>query len=336
VEKGMKIVYVMTDLGRGGGQKVLCEHISRLATRGHDAELWCLRADFTWFNRHVPYQLFSNTDQLGAALRSFRGVKVATFWVTASWVASNLLTDEVGYYLVQDLDQKTYGGDNSGSSYRLGLVPITEGQWVTEKVSRIYTVNPINVGIGLDHQIFRPLPMIREPFRVLTPYRTHTGGPAGLKGWDIAHKALRLLAMKEPRASVVTFGMEKAPGITWMPHVHVQSPTDRKLRELYSQASLFLSASRHEGFGLPHLEAMACGCPVVCTDANGNREHCRDGETAEVAPSGDAHALVKGLVEVMHDQELAGKLSQNGLLEAKRYQWDHVLDRLETAYGLHS
>jgi hypothetical protein len=40
--------------------------------------------------------------------------------------------------------------------------------------------------------------------------------------------------------------------------------------------------------------------------------------------------------EVMHDPELAGKLSQHGLQEAKRYQWDEVIDRLEKAYGLSS
>ena len=41
---------------------------------------------------------------------------------------------------------------------------------------------------------------------------------------------------------------------------------------------MFVQTSRHEGFCLPVLEAMAAGAPVVCTDADGNRDFCRDGE----------------------------------------------------------
>lgn len=256
---------------------------------------------------------------------------MATFWVTASWVAANLLPGERGYYLCQDEDELTYSGSDAGTSYRLGLTLVTESEFVTAELERKYGARCHNVGIGIDPAVFRPLPFVRERFRVLTPARTTSAGPAGLKGFDVALDALRHLARVEPRASVVTFGMEPAPRVDWMPHAHVRAPSDRKLRELYSQSGVFLSCSRHEGFGLPMLEAMACSCPVVCTDSHGNREFCRHDETALVAATPESLAVC--LRGVMWFGEVFSRLSAAGVKESSRYRWGPVLDRLEALYG---
>lgn len=328
----MKIVYVLPHASRCGGVKVIGEHIAGLVARGHDAEVWGLAGGFGWFGRAVPHRRFPHTDQLGAALRSFSGVKVATFWTTASWVAPNLLPGERGFYLVQDIDQRTYSGDNSGSSYRLGLTALTESDFVRDDLARTYGVESVQIGIGIDHRTFRPLPCIRERYRVLTPYRPHAG-PGDLKGWGIALDTFRRLRAVEPRTSLVTFGdsvlSPVAPG-----HLHVRSPSDVKLRELYSQAGAFLSTSRREGFGLPLLEAMACGCPVVCTDSGGPREFARHGETALVCSS--AAGLASHIGRVMADEPLAARLAAAGLREAARYRWGPVIDVLESVYALHA
>jgi len=126
--------------------------------------------------------------------------------------------------------------------------------------------------------------------------------------------------------------VEAAPVVDWMPHVHVQRPSDRKLRELYAQAGVFLSASRHEGFGLPMLEAQACGLPVVCTDAGGNREFCRHEETALVCGRQTCGGLAAHMHRVMSDPALVARLAANGLAEAARYRWPAVIDRLEALF----
>ena len=293
----MKIVYVLPGASLCGGVKIIGEHITRLAARGHDAEVWHLGGDWAWFPRPVPHRKFPHTDQLGAALQSFSGVKVATFWTTASWVASNLLPGERGYYLVQDEDELTYSGSFAGTSYRLGLVPITEGAFVTESIEKKYGATCHNVGIGIDHRTFRPLPMIREQFRVLTPSRTTSAGPAKLKGWDLAQSSLRELARAEPQSSLVTFGVEPAPKIDWMPHIHIQRPSDRKLRELYSQAGVFLSASRHEGFGLPMLEAMACFPADVPIQARGIVRGMQRQYTGEMVTVRTSRATIRATAE---------------------------------------
>jgi glycosyltransferase involved in cell wall biosynthesis len=323
------VVYVLPHASLCGGVKVIAEHVTGLAARGHTAEVWGLTGDFGWFPRPVAHRLFGSTDELGAALRRTKAAKVATFWITASWVKDNSELGE-GYYLIQDEDELTYGGRENGFSYRLGLIPITESEFVTEELYRKYNLWCHNVGIGIDHATFRPLPFIRERFRVLTTARTSSAGPSSLKGWDISQAVLREVVSIEPRASVVTFGQEPVNELGFIPHIHVQSPTDRKLRELYSQSGVFLSCSRHEGFGLPMLEAMACWCPVVCTDAHGNREFCIHGETALVGKH--PKELAEYLVELMSNSKLHAELQVLGYRMSQRYQWSTVIDQLERLY----
>ena len=294
----MMIVYVLPHANLCGGVKVIAEHVTGLCSRGHTAEVWGLTGDFGWFPRHVPHRIFPSTGDLGEALRATRAAKVATFWITASWIPPNLMEGERGFYLVQD------------------------------EIERKHGVKCHNGGIGIDHTVFRPLPFIRERKRVLTPARTTSAGPAGLKGWDVAIESLRIVAARDPEASLVTFGVEDVMPVGFMPHVHLQCPSDRKLRELYSQSGVFLSCSRHEGFGLPQLEAMACGCPTVCTDAHGNREYARNGETSLMSGH-DPERLAENMIRVMHEPELAARLSAAGIGEASRYRWGPVIERLE-------
>jgi hypothetical protein len=327
------IVYVLPHAGRCGGVRVVGEHVSRLCARGHVAQVWGLSGSFSdWFPRPVPHRLFSHTDQLGVALREFRGVKVATFWVTASWVVSNLLPGEKGFYLVQDEDELTYSGSTAGTSYRLGLTHITEGVFVTEEIQRKYGVSCHNVGIGYDERVFYPLPMIRDRLRILTPYRLNAG-PNDLKGRRVSLSVWEKVRTTIPGSSIVTFGSDGVPRGVAGPHVHV-SPTDGQLRELYNQSGVFLHTARHEGFGLPMLEAMACGLPVVCTDSHGNREFCLDGRTALVRS--DVDSLAAACVEVMTQAATFEKLSAAGLEMSKKYRWGPVVERLEDVYGLRS
>lgn len=325
----MKVVYLLPHASLCGGVKVIAEHVAGLIARGHEAVVWGLTGDFSWFPRHVPHHQFGSTDELGAAMQTLTGAKfVATFWVTASWIPGNLRGQSKGFYLIQDHDELTYGGSTAGTSYRLGLTPITEGAFVTEEIERLYGAKCHNVGIGVDPEVYWPLPFVRERYRVLTPYRPGAG-PNDLKGWDAAADALRQLAASCSRVSVVTFGGDGSPRIDWMPHIHLDSPSDGKLRELYSQSGVFLSASRREGFGLPMLEAMACGCPVVCTDSGGNREFCRDGDTALVRDQGDAGGLARAMKTVTDDDRLRNSLAVNGSTAAANYRWPAVLDKLE-------
>jgi glycosyltransferase involved in cell wall biosynthesis len=105
---------------------------------------------------------------------------------------------------------------------------------------------------------------------------------------------------------------------------------DSKLRELYGQASVFLFPSLYEGFGWPPLEAMACGCPVVCSNEGSLPEVV--GDAALTASASDESRLVRHCLAVLTDNELATKLSAKGRLRARTFSLDRMRRDLLDAY----
>lgn len=94
---------------------------------------------------------------------------------------------------------------------------------------------------------------------------------------------------------------------------------DETLADLYSAAACLLYPSRYEGFGLPPLEAMACGCPVV-TYANSSLPGVL-GDAAVLVDDGDAEAMGEAAVEILRDPDRAERLRRAGLRRAGRYSW---------------
>jgi glycosyltransferase involved in cell wall biosynthesis len=95
---------------------------------------------------------------------------------------------------------------------------------------------------------------------------------------------------------------------------------DADLPALVTGAHAFVFPSLYEGFGLPVLEAMACGTPVVC--ARGSAlEELADGAAVLVDPE-DVNAIAAGLTQILEDRTLARGLAARGLARAQQYSWD--------------
>ncbi len=338
--KKLDIVYVLKIAGLCGGVKVVMEHTSRLAARGHNVAIYCLDGQFDWFPWPVSVTKFASVDALKRALADFRGIKVATWYETAPWVAETLQPGDRGYYMVQDIEESYCDTPKKTSealaTYRLGLKPITEGVWVRNQLKERFGLDSTFVSIGLDFELFQPRLVMRDAQRILTQARTWSGGAeagARLKGWDTAKATILRCRELNPRTTLTTFSMEnKHPFPKELSHLHYQLPTDHQLSILYSQAGLYLLTSTHEGFGLTAAEAMACGCPVVATLAQGNEEFCIDGVTALTAPAGDVEQLARKCVQLQNDAKLARELRENGRRYILQYTWDRVIDQLEREY----
>ena len=98
------------------------------------------------------------------------------------------------------------------------------------------------------------------------------------------------------------------------------------LPSLYSEAQALVFPSLYEGFGLPPLEAMACGCPVVASNAASLPEVC--GEAAHYVDPNNVDSIAGGIYKVVTDQNLRNTLIQRGLERAKLFSWEKAAKRV--------
>src|SRR5690606_29685970 len=94
----------------------------------------------------------------------------------------------------------------------------------------------------------------------------------------------------------------------------------KDLPALYSAAEALLLPSQYEGFGLPLLEAMACGAPVVSSNASSLPELA--GDAALLIDPADAGALAAATRQIIDQPELAATLRRRGIAQARQFTWE--------------
>lgn len=102
------------------------------------------------------------------------------------------------------------------------------------------------------------------------------------------------------------------------------------LRAFYQLASAFVFPSLYEGFGLPPLEAMACGTPVICSNVSSLPEVV--GEAAVKVNPENVFDIARGIREVLLDAELRRKLVTQGLEQATKFSWARTAREVHQAY----
>lgn len=99
---------------------------------------------------------------------------------------------------------------------------------------------------------------------------------------------------------------------------------------LYRNAMCFAFPSRYEGFGLPPLEAMACGVPVVTTNAASLPEVV--GDSAFTLDPDDARQMAGSIISLLIQEEFAAEMKQKGLAQAARFDWQRTATETAVVY----
>lgn len=102
------------------------------------------------------------------------------------------------------------------------------------------------------------------------------------------------------------------------------------LSALYSAADLYLAPSRHEGFGLPLIEAFECGCPVLCSSGGALPEVA--GGAAEVQTSWEPADWANTIQDLLHDSSKLDSLRARGLERSKRFTWEETARKTLEVY----
>ncbi len=209
-------------------------------------------------------------------------------------------------------------------SARRADIVIAISEFVRERAVERLGLDPARVRVvplGLDHRAFVPGSVEREPF-VLYPARRWRH-----KNHERLFEAFALLQRERPELRLVLTGggdFGAVPdGVDARGHV----PT-AELVSLMQRASALVFPSLYEGFGLPPLEAMACGCPVACSNAAALPETV--GDAALLFDPTDVRAIATAVRDVLDDPQ---PWVERGLARAATFSWDATARATDAIYA---
>ncbi|MDZ7675560.1 MAG: glycosyltransferase family 4 protein [Acidimicrobiales bacterium] len=208
-----------------------------------------------------------------------------------------------------------------------------------------HRVDPANMAIvpvGVDPDVFRPLP---EVDRITGRLVTTASADVTMKGLRYLLEALAKLRVERDDLHLVVIGREKPGGpssqtindLGLRDHVEfVTGVPERRIIELYSEAELAVVPSLYEGFSLPAIEAMACGCPLVATTGGAIPEVVgADDETAMLVEPGNSEALAARIKGALADHERTEQIGLAGRARVqKNWSWRHTAERTVEQYRI--
>ena len=162
------------------------------------------------------------------------------------------------------------------------------------------------VRYGLDRAIFSP----GSPTSDRAPVAAMMTHPLDWKGTADGLEALRIARAEIPELTLRLFG-KLDPGIA--DAVFLAAPNQlRDVAAVMRESAVFVCSSWEEGFGLPGIEAIACGAALATTDTKGSRDYAWHRQTALVSPPRDPAALAKSIVTLVRSPELRRRLIDGG------------------------
>src|SRR5258708_31856360 len=173
---------------------------------------------------------------------------------------------------------------------------------------------------GIDLTRFAPAP----DKKTANPSVLFVGTLRGRKrGNFLLERFNRSIRAQFPQATLM---MVTEPGPAMEGVSYFTGVSQQELIELYQKAWVYASPSRYEGFGLPYLEAMACGTPVLATSNPGSRELLGNSEFGLLASAADFSTR---LCELLSDPDARARLTASGLARAQEYSQEKMLVRYE-------
>ncbi|HEV3217291.1 MAG TPA: glycosyltransferase family 4 protein [Vicinamibacterales bacterium] len=174
---------------------------------------------------------------------------------------------------------------------------------------------------GVDTRLFRPMPSEKTAEPSLMFVGAVEGRKRGAFLLDVFQQTVRPAL---PDATLMFVGPSgpEMPGVTYRSGVD-----DAELATLYRRAWLYVSPSTYEGFGLPYLEAMACGTAVLATPNPGSDEVLAGGQFGKLV--NDA-AFGAATLNLLGDETARRAMEVRGLRRAQELSLDSMLDRYET------
>jgi glycosyltransferase involved in cell wall biosynthesis len=343
----MKIVYCLAQCNDpSGGIRIIFEQANRLLSRGHEVEIWTLDPFLGILPfpvkakiKHVPNE-YDFTKHKVISLRLDEDATLTTdIFVAGSYPAifgyTSVPRAKPFWYLQGDEAVAFKDNKEMLNTYfealKLPVNFLCNSAWTKETLAVKYKKEAEIITCGIDNSLFyhEKSPELAELF----PSLVFVYDNQRCKGIDDMFITIRQLKKIIPELHLFVISKyQLSEDISDLRAQIFIKPGQDELRRIYSSATVFVSSSWYEGFGLPGLEAMACGVPVVTTDSGGVREYAVNEENCLMVPPKNPQALADAITRLLSDEPLRKKFIKNGLETAKKFDWDRSIDILEEIF----
>lgn len=347
----MKITFIVAAVDFSGGIRVIAQYAEGLRRKGHDVLVvspspvpYGRLARFR--NQYFPKRQMSTPSHLDNTLvavkflERYRPVRpedvpqadviIATWWETAEWIAA--LPEDRGkkVHFVQGYEAFHGTKERVDACLQLPNEKITISKWLENiLVEQLKTKEPLLVTNGVEVRLFS-LPDRAMPEK---PRLGFVHASSFYKGSDIAIRALSIAKERIPELQAVAFGHDAVDPVSPLPDFidyHV-SPAQSDLRTIYGSCTAWIFPSREEGFGLPILEALASGTPLVATPAGAAPEILRNGG-GFILDGFSADEMADKIVQMVSIGADEWKLKSSECLRiAQSHSLDKSIDKFESA-----
>lgn len=329
----MNIVFILPGIpgSATGGSKVVYEYSNWLSKKGYDVEIdyyhtkkysnWlkdCLwrmnltvKAKFVepkWFtlDSKIKKKVVYKTSNAGNSVDAVIATAIETVDIVRKY------RNEKKFYFIQDFENWNYSDEEVYATYNLGMTNIVVAKWLKDIVDQHSKIPAQLVSNCINTDVFFDRNLDRKKHSIVFHYRS-----AEHKGAQYAFAVIEKLKEKYADLVVDVISIEDEPDFLPDYCRFHRKITAEEVAEINSKTEVFMCTTIVEGFGLPGLEAMACGCAVASTSYLGSLEYAVDGKNALLSPVRDVVAMVENVIRLFEDDELRNRIAQNGVETGK-------------------
>ena len=322
----MKIVFPVLSLEMGGGARFIYHLANALADKGHDIEVvmpekgvqvWPLRAKL----RRVKDLTPASIPSADFILPNF----YLTVWPAWESHSGRVVRLSLGYEPLWVSESEI-----AKQTYLIGAPIMSISEWHRQLLRQETGLESTVISGGVDASTFHPYPKLSKQTgrkNIFYIMRDPVSGYTWKGGEDFLKAVTRL--KNQLNFDLTVSIPENALFTSPVPCRVKTSTTDQELAQLYAESDLFVYTSYFEAFGLPPLEAMACGTAVVTTDCGGNRDYVRSGENCLLVPPSDIDQLSAAIYHVLTQDVERQRLASSGHLFAQAWSWQRTADQVE-------